>query len=66
MLNDAIVEGTETVTVNLTRVGRARSATSRSAPPTESATVNITDNDTATVSIAKINDGAETDTPTNG
>ena len=33
---------------------------------TDNASLDITDDDTATVSIAKVNDGAETDTPTDG
>ncbi len=66
VLNDALVEGAETVIVTLTGLGAHNpSVTLDSIPANLTATVNITDDDTATVSIAKITDGSETNTPTN-
>ena len=65
VLNNAIVEGTETVTLNLTSLGAHDPDITLDATDRD-ATANITDDDTATVTIAKINDGAETDTPTDG
>ncbi|RYD21545.1 MAG: hypothetical protein EOP88_11010, partial [Verrucomicrobiaceae bacterium] len=64
VLNDAVVEGTETVSVTLT--GFTAGDTEVSLGATVTAALDITDNDAATVVIAKINDGAETNTPTNG
>src|SRR5207244_645565 len=67
VLNDAIVEGTETVITTLSAVtGGDPQITLNGTPANLTATVNITDDDTATVSIAKITDGAETNTPTPG
>ena len=67
VLNDAIVEGTETVTATLTSFGAHDADITLDATPANlTASLNITDNDTATVSIAKLLDGAETNTPTNG
>ncbi|MDB5389136.1 MAG: conserved repeat domain protein [Planctomycetaceae bacterium] len=67
VLNDALVEGTETVDLTLTGFGNHNAHISLSASqPNLAATVNITDDDAATVSIAKITDGAEASTPTNG
>lgn len=64
VLNDTTVEGTETVIVTLT--GFTAGDTGIALGATATATANITDNDTANVVIAKINDGAETNAPTNG
>src|SRR5258705_543646 len=64
VLTSEIVEGTETVVVNLTGFGAHDPQITLGA--TTSATVNITDDDAATGSIAKINEGPETNTPTNG
>src|SRR5205807_2298444 len=67
VLDDNIVEETETVTVTLTSFGsHDADITLDATPANRTATVNITDDDTATVSIAKISDGAETNTPTSG
>lgn len=67
VLNDALVEGTETVIVTLTGIVSSDvDITLNPTPANLTATVNITDSDAATVSIAKILDGAETNTPTNG
>src|SRR5260370_22786177 len=52
-----IVEGTETVVVTLQSISSGNAGISIAAA--NSATVNITDNDTATVSIAKISDAVE-------
>ena len=64
VLNDSLVEGTETVSLTLTTFGAHDADITLGA--TTNASLDITDNDTATVSIAKVNDGAETNTPTNG
>ncbi len=63
VLNDAIVEVTETVTITaLTKTaGDADISVT-----TDNASLNITDNDSATVSITNVNDGDETGTPTAG
>ncbi len=65
VLNDNLVEDTETVIVTL--AGITSSSPGISVDDTaKSATVSIADDDTATISIAKINDGAEAAVPTNG
>ncbi len=67
VLNDAIVEGLENVTLTLTGFGAHDSdITLNVAPATLTATANITDDDTATISIAKLVDGIEAVVPTNG
>ena len=63
-LNDAFVEGTEAVSVTLTTFGAHDSDITLGTPA--AASINITDNDTATVTIARIADGAESNTPTSG
>src|SRR5205814_193371 len=65
VLNDAIVEGTETEIGRASCRGREELEVAVGLRG-ESATASITDDDSATVSIAKINDGAETNTPTDG
>ncbi|MBK8040935.1 MAG: hypothetical protein IPK22_27945 [Verrucomicrobiaceae bacterium] len=55
--NDAIVEATETLSLTLTGFTARDADVSLGA--TVLATANITDNDSATVTIARINDGAE-------
>jgi uncharacterized repeat protein (TIGR01451 family) len=60
MLNDAVVEATETAIVTLSNF-TARDP-DVSLGTTTAATVNIADNDTATVTIAKFSDGAESST----
>ena len=64
MLNDAIIEATETVSLTLT--GFTARNVNISLGGTVTATADITDNDTATVAIAKLTDGAESNAPTNG
>ncbi len=65
VLDDNVVEATETVTVTLDGItGNAPGITIDDANKT--ATVSIADDDTATISVAKISDGAEAATPTNG
>ena len=63
VLDDAIVEGTETVGVTLTSVSGDPQITLDATPANRTATVDIIDNDSvngsATVSIATITDGAE-------
>jgi hypothetical protein len=67
VLNDSIVESTETVSVTLTSFGAHDADITLNATPANlTSTLNITDNDTALVTIAKISDGAEAATPTNG
>lgn len=61
--NDSLVEGTETFTAALSSTTPLGG---RVIDVTDSGTGTITDNDTATVSIAKITDGTESETPTNG
>lgn len=63
IIDDAIVEGTETVTLTLTAVTAANTGITLGSPLNASA--NITDNDAATISIAKITDGVEAAAPTN-
>jgi len=65
VFNDNIVEGTETVIVALTGISSGNADISL-ATANQTAAVSITDDDTATVSIARVNDGAETAAPTNG
>lgn len=65
VLNDTIVEGPETVIVTLTGISSGDTdITIDAANP--SATVLLADDDTATVSLARVSDGAEAATPTNG
>ncbi|MBI5757591.1 MAG: autotransporter-associated beta strand repeat-containing protein, partial [Planctomycetales bacterium] len=67
VLTDAIVEGTETVIVTLTGFTSGDpDITLDPVVANRTATVSITDNDTATVSIANFANGAEAATPTNG
>ena len=65
VLNDALVEGPETVTVTLASVTSGDPQVSLAASGL-SATVVIADEDTATVSIAAANDGIEHPSPTSG
>ena len=60
IIDDTIVEGTETVIVTLT--GTDNVLIGIAAGPNNAATVNILDNDTATVSIAATTDANETST----
>ncbi|RYD80857.1 MAG: DUF11 domain-containing protein, partial [Verrucomicrobiaceae bacterium] len=64
VLDDAIVEQSETVLVTLSSLGAHDSEITLG--EAVSATAEIADNDTATVSITKISDGLETNTPTDG
>ncbi|MBT3374776.1 MAG: hypothetical protein HN406_04215, partial [Lentisphaerae bacterium] len=64
LANDQVVEPDETVELELSNLNEPRGATATGAP--SSAQVTIDDDDTATVSIAKVSDGAETDSPTAG
>ncbi len=67
VLNDAIVEGTETVDLTLTGFGAHDSDITLDSVSTNlDATINITDNDTAKVSIAKFLDATEGTTPIDG
>lgn len=61
--NDTLVEGTETFTAALSSTTPLGG---RVIDVTDTATGTITDNDLATVSIAKTTDGAESNAPTNG
>ncbi|SDD06044.1 Calx-beta domain-containing protein [Pedobacter soli] len=58
VLTDNVVEGTETVTATLTTSGSPLVTVSNTP-----ASINITDNTTATVTVAATNDGAEPTTP---
>ena len=62
--NDALVEPTETLSLTLT--GFTARDPDVSLGSTVLASADITDNDTATVSVAKFLDGAESNTPTAG
>src|SRR5207237_825470 len=65
VLNDSIVEGTETVKLNLSAITSGDPDISLAANPANlTATASITDDDTATVSIAKIDDRAASVAPT--
>src|SRR5262245_22128 len=57
VLNDTLVEATETVVVTLTGLGAHDPDVTLRTPLT--ATVNLSDNDSATVSVAKLLDGGE-------
>ena len=60
MINDALVEATESIIVTLTGFSAGDpDITLDAAAANRTAMVNITDNDSATVSIAKVSDGAE-------
>lgn len=59
--NDALVESTEVATLSIVNASAALILGN-----VLSQNVTITDNDSATVSIAPVNDGAETNSPTNG
>ena len=61
--DDVIVEATETFTVAL---GTTTELGGRSVTTSDTATGTITDNDIAVVSISKLNDGFEADSPTQG
>ena len=65
---DTIVEATETLIVTLSSLGAGTDPeiTFNTLPARLTATLNITDDDIATVSITKINDGTESSTPTHG
>ncbi len=63
---DLIVEANETLTVTLGTVTPVTPVAAASIVTSAIGTGTITDNDSATVSVAKITDGAETNTPTNG
>lgn len=66
VLSDTIVEATETVVVTLTGFTAGDPNITLAASPGNSASLNITDDDTATLTVAKITDGVEASTPTNG
>ncbi len=61
--DDAIVEATESFTAAMST---STVLGGRSVTTSDTATGTITDNDVATVSIAKVTDGAEANSPTNG
>ncbi|MDB5336673.1 MAG: hypothetical protein JWN70_2292 [Planctomycetaceae bacterium] len=63
---DLLVEANETLTVTLGTVTPVAPVAAASIVTGVVGTGTITDNDSATVSVAKITDGAETNTPTNG
>lgn len=66
VLNDNIVEATESITVTLTGFSaRDADIALSSTPSATAAIVDVTDNDMATVSIAKLTDGVEAAVPTN-
>src|SRR5262249_18095341 len=64
-LNGGLSEGTKTVTGTLSTIRTGDPDISIDSG-NANASLDITDDDTATVSVAKVNDGAETDTPSNG
>jgi hypothetical protein len=65
--NDTVVESTESVVLTLSSLGtHDPQITIDTTPFNVSATVNITDDDRATVSIAKLVDGAESNSSTSG
>lgn len=66
VLNDAIVEVTETVLLTLTAVTAGDAGITLAADPNDADSIDITDDDTATLSIAGTTNGAEAATPTNG
>ena len=65
VLNDSLVESNETVTVTLSTITSGDPQISIN-NASKTATLSITDDDTALVAIAKVNDGTEAATPTNG
>ncbi len=65
VLNDNIVEGAETVIVTLSGISSGDTDITIDAA-NQTASVSIADNDTATVSLARVSDGAEAATPTAG
>ena len=65
VLDDDLVEATETVSVTLTGITSGTPGVSLDSAA-QTASLDIVDNDTATLSIAKVNDGAEADVPADG
>ena len=65
VLDDELVEGTETVTITLDAITDSLPAITLH-PEQQAATVDILDDDEAMVAIVKLADGAETDPPTPG
>ncbi|MDB5391734.1 MAG: hypothetical protein JWM11_7380, partial [Planctomycetaceae bacterium] len=63
LINDTVVEATETFSVALSA---STPLNGRLINVTDTGTGTITDNDSATVSIAKVTDGAESNIPVNG
>uniref|UniRef100_UPI002473766A Calx-beta domain-containing protein n=1 Tax=Pedobacter borealis TaxID=475254 RepID=UPI002473766A len=65
VVNDLIVEPTETVVLNITSVsnGTTPTTTASSTPSDLTATVNIADDDVSTITVAATADGAEPGTP---
>lgn len=67
VLNDLIVEAGETIEVTLTGFTQADPGVILDPTPSNlTATVNLSDDDVATISIARVTDGAESNSPTNG